>query len=261
MNILDAIIAHKHKEVAQNKIATPVKVLAQGEYFERTPLSFSASINSPVKSGIIAEYKRKSPSKGFINNNVSVKEVVAGYENATASCVSVLTDTNFFAGTNADVIEARKLINIPIIRKDFIIDEYQIIEAKSIGADCILLIAANLTKQQNKQLAQFAHSLQLEVLLELHAEEELDYINEYVHCVGVNNRNLKTFEVSLDAAMNMASKIPDQFVKIAESGIDNTHAVKQLKEVGYTGFLMGEYFMKQNNPGQACADFAKAIKL
>jgi indole-3-glycerol phosphate synthase len=260
MNILDTIIAHKQKEVTENKSITSIKTLEQTKYFERKPLSFAASINNPTKTGIIAEYKRKSPSKGFINNVVTVAEVVTGYEKADASCVSVLTDTQFFAGTNEDLIEARSLINIPIIRKDFIIDEYQIVEAKSMGADCILLIAANLTKQQNKQLAQFANSLQLEVLLELHTQAELDYINEYVHCVGVNNRNLKTFEVSLETAMQLANQIPNHFVKIAESGIDNALAVKQLKQVGYTGFLMGEYFMKQQHPGAACAVFANEIK-
>jgi indole-3-glycerol phosphate synthase len=255
MNILDTIIAKKHIEVTENKISYPVSVLETSDYFNLPCKDFAGAIANPNKHGIIAEIKTKSPSKGLIHADANIIEIALGYQNAGASCLSVLTDVDFFGGSNQNLILAKSVTNIPIIRKDFIIDEYQIIEAKSIGADAILLIAANLELGQCNQLSLFAKSLGLQILLELHDETELAYINEHVDAVGVNNRNLKTFEVSLTISENLIKQIPTQIVKVAESGIASTNAYQQLKSFGYQGFLMGEYFMKQKNPGEACFNF------
>ena len=255
--ILDRIIENKQLEVEANKAAIGLSRLKQSPLFNRTCYNFGEFILN--KSGVIAEFKRKSPSKGIINPDALVAEVTKGYENAGASAVSVLTDTSFFGGTNNDLLIARAQISIPILRKDFIIDTFQIIEAKAIGADVILLIAACLTVKQCKELAAFAKDLGLNVFLELHTEAELEYINQNIDVVGINNRNLKTFEVDIQNSLRLSSLLPADMVKVAESGISNPEIIKTFKEGGFKGFLIGENFMKTDNPELACSNFIKAI--
>jgi indole-3-glycerol phosphate synthase len=259
MNILEEIIAYKYKEVEKRKEVQTIKQLEQRELFGRPTLSLKEFLLKPDKSGIIAEFKRKSPSKGIINDSADVTSVTTGYVKAGASALSILTDEKYFGGLDIDVINARKANQIPILRKEFIVDEYQIIEAKSIGADAILLIAACLSKSEINKLAKFAKSINLEVLLELHGEDEFDKISNEVELVGINNRNLKSFIVDIEQSKKFASKIPDSFIKIAESGIDKPEVVKDLKKHGFKGFLMGEHFMKTDDPAKACAEFVKKI--
>lgn len=261
MNILDKIIARKREEVAEKSSLVPVKLLEQSIYFEGSVVSMKKYISDSDKSGIISEFKRKSPSKGLINGSASVEAVSIGYMQAGASALSILTDHEFFGGSNADLKEARKFNFCPILRKDFIVDEYQIIEAKSIGADCILLIAAALEPERLKELASFAKSLGLEILMEVHDQEELERsLCDELDLVGVNNRNLKTFEVSLQTSLNLVDKIPNSFVKISESGISDPKTLISLKSAGYDGFLIGENFMKSSRPEQAAYNFIKEYK-
>lgn len=256
MNILDKIIAHKKLEVAEKSSLVPVKLLEQSVYFDSNVVSMKKYIKHDDKTGIIAEFKRKSPSKGAINTNASVETVSIGYMQAGASSLSVLTDKEFFGGKNEDLTTARKFNFCPILRKDFIIDEYQIIEAKSIGADCILLIAAALESKRLKELASFAQSLGLEVLMEVHDGEELDAsLNEHLDLIGVNNRSLKTFEVSLGTSFGLVERIPSEFIKISESGISQPETLVELKKAGFDGFLIGENFMKSARPEQAAYNF------
>lgn len=263
MNILDTIIADKQQEVALRKEQVAIQTLEKSPFFNRPTLSLQAAIRNPHKTGIIAEHKRKSPSKGIINPHVSVEEVTRGYANGGASGLSVLTDTKYFDGTDEHLRRARAVNpETPILRKDFIIDEYQILEARSLGADVILLIAANLSVDLCHRLAAFAHSLQLEVLLEVHDLEELTpYLDApHVDMLGVNNRNLKTMKTDLDTSRKLSERIPDRFVKISESGIHTPEILAELRrDYGYQGFLMGEYFMKHTDPGKAFLDFVTAI--
>lgn len=260
MNILDKIVTHKKKEVEEQKNLVPVKVLEKSLYFENKALSMKRQLLSAGESGIIAEFKRKSPSEGIINAQAQVADTTIGYRRAGASALSVLTDTSFFGGKNEDILLARRYNYCPIIRKDFIIDEYQIIEAKSLGADTILLIAAALQPQEVKKLAAFTQSLGMEVLLEVHNEKELkDHINDDVDIVGVNNRNLGTFETAIQTSIDLAELIPDQFVKISESGINDPATIGTLRKYGYKGFLMGTYFMKFEKPEEACAAFIEKM--
>ncbi len=262
MNILDEIIAHKKKEVAECKALYPVKLLEQSTYFEGAPVSMKKYVLNPEKSGIIAEFKRKSPSKGVINPNAKVERTSISYMQAGASGLSILTDTKYFGGKNEDLKTARSFNFCPILRKDFIIDEYQIIEAKSIGADTILLIAAALSAEEIKSLGEFAKSFGLEVLLEVHNEEELNQsINENVDLLGVNNRDLKTFETTIQTSKDLAEKIPSDFVKVSESGISDPASIVDLKTYGYSGFLIGENFMKTGRPGKAAKDFVDKLEL
>ncbi len=259
MNILDKIILQKQKEVEERKSLYPVKLLERSIYFNSPTVSFKKYLLREDKVGIIAEFKRKSPSKGIINKYASVERTSIGYMQAGASALSILTDAEFFGGKNEDLTIARKFNYCPILRKDFVIDEYQIVEAKSIGADVILLLANVLTPTQIKQFAQTAKSLGLESLLEIRDKEELHAINEHVAAVGVNNRNLKDFEVNISQSYELVNLIPNEFVKISESGIDNPKTIHELKQAGFRGFLMGETFMKQSRPEQACADFIKEV--
>lgn len=261
MNILEKIIADKYREVADKSSVLPIKLLEQSIYFEGKVVSMKKYVTNPEKSGIIAEFKRKSPSKGMINGSASVEQVSIGYMQAGASALSILTDKEYFGGSNEDLKVVRKYNFCPILRKDFVVDEYQIIEAKSIGADCILLIAAALDPGKLKSLAAFAKSLGLEVLLEVHDGEELDRcLNDHVDLVGINNRNLKTFEVSLDTSLNLINKIPSNFVKISESGISDPNTMIELKKAGFDGFLIGENFMKSARPEQAAYNFIKEYR-
>jgi indole-3-glycerol phosphate synthase len=258
MNILEQIIAEKHKEVAQRKETFPPDQLPSGRFFGRATLSLKKFLRNERKTGIIAEYKRKSPSKGIINSRNSVEAVTKAYFGYGASGISILTDYPFFGGSLDDLISARDNA-LPLLRKDFVIDTYQIFEAKAFGADVILLIAACLTPAQVKEFTTVAHDLGLEVLLELHGEEELGHLAPEVDLVGVNNRNLKNFEVDLEHSIRMASLIGHGFIRIAESGIGSVETVRLLRAEGFEGFLMGEYFMKQENPMQAFKEFSYAL--
>ncbi len=259
MNILDKIIADKFKEVELKKSLIPVSQLESSVLFNRKCISLAENLKTG--SGIIAEHKRRSPSKSVINQSLNVQDVVKGYEDADVSGISVLTDGKYFGGSIEDLLYARASVNLPILRKDFMIDEYQVLEAKAYGADVILLIAAVLTEEQLIHLANSAKSLGMDVLLEVHNEEELKKsLKVNVDMIGVNNRNLKTFEVSIDNSKKLAKLIPDEFVKVSESGISNTEAIADLKNYGYQGFLIGENFMKTDNPGTSAKEFIRILK-
>jgi indole-3-glycerol phosphate synthase len=258
MNILETIIQHKKLEVAEQKQLVSKEALMQTDNFNRKCFSLIESLSNENSTGIIAEFKRKSPSKGFINQYANAKEVTTAYTQAGAACLSVLTDSNFFGGSTADLEEAR-INNIPILRKDFIIDEYQITEAKAMGADVILLIAACLTPYEVQTLAKYAVSIGLEVLLELNNETELGHICHETILVGINNRNLKDFSVNIEASLSMAKLIPKNIIKIAESGINEAIMIRTFKNAGFKGFLIGEMFMKQANPGLAFNNFVQNI--
>jgi indole-3-glycerol phosphate synthase len=245
MTILDKIIAFKKKEVAKIKAEVPVKKLVESPNFKRQPISLKKSLLEVGSTGIIAEFKRQSPSKGIINDKATIADVTNGYLDANVAAQSILTDTSFFGGTMADLMEAR-VINQqkPILRKDFIVDGFQIVEAKAIGADVILLIAACLTKQELKNFGQLATDLGLEVLYEVHNQEDLDKIELHNKIIGINNRNLNTFEVDIENSITLANQIPDTCVKISESGISDPKIITGLKEYGFHGFLIGENYMK-----------------
>lgn len=259
-NILNTIIAHKREEVARKKELFPVKLLESSLYFPTPTVSLKQYLRREDKLGIIAEFKRKSPSKGNINPYASVEQVSIGYMQAGASALSVLTDEKFFGGKNADLTEARRFNFCPILRKDFVVDEYQIIEARSIGADAILLIAACLDKARLQTLTDFAQSLGLEVLVELHSAEELAKLPANADVVGVNNRDLKTFEVSIRHSLELLPKLPEHMVKISESGISEPDAIVELKRAGFDGFLIGEYFMNADRPHDRCREFIQRVK-
>jgi indole-3-glycerol phosphate synthase len=260
MNILDTIVAHKRKEVAQRKEAFPVEVLEQRPLFATHVISMTQFIRNPERSGIIAEFKRRSPSKGDINTRAAVEVVTVGYAQAGASALSVLTDTEFFGGSTDDLVTARTLNQIPVLRKDFTIDEYQILEAKAMGADAILLIAAALQPAAIKSFSATAHSLGLQVLMEVHNEEELlANLEADADMIGVNNRNLKTFELSVEVSRRLAPMIPDHVIKVSESGIESVDTILDLKKHGYQGFLMGQNFMQRERPDLACKTFIEAL--
>lgn len=261
MNVLQKIIAHKKKEVAEQQAVNPVGDLVKSPLFSRPTLSLSAALHRPEMAGIIAEHKRKSPSKGIINAKVTVEEVTTGYVQAGASALSILTDEQFFGGKNDDLIIARGLCEVPILRKDFTIGEYQILEAKAIGADAILLIAAVLTPAEVRQFSSFARSLGLETLLEIHAANELGHVCDTVDAVGVNNRNLADFSVDVRRSLELAPHIPNDFVKVSESGLSAPATVLELRAAGFQGFLIGESFMKMERPGEACGAFINKMKI
>lgn len=235
-------------------------IMADAGYTRKT-ISLVEGLSKPNASGIIAEFKRKSPSKGIINDQVDPVAVTKAYQDAGASAVSILTDEYFFGGNDQDLLRARQALDIPILRKEFIIDEYQVHEAKAMGADLILLIAACLSKEEVLRFSTVARSLGLEVLLELHDEDELEHVCETVDLVGINNRSLKTFDVNIERSLKMASQLPKGKLKVAESGIDDPAQVKLFKENGYSAFLIGENFMKTNDPGMALNDFRNQIEM
>lgn len=260
MNILDKIVIDKRKEVGLKKQLVPVSQLETTEKFNRNPVSLTNALRNST-TGIIAEHKRRSPSKAAINLSLNVKDVVVGYENAGVCGISILTDEKYFGGSLNDLVIARNLVKIPLLRKEFIIDEYQILEAKAYGADVILLIAAILSKEEIKQYSELAKNLGLDVLLEVHNEEELHKsVMPTLDMLGVNNRNLKTFEVSLETSKSLSALIPDDFVKVSESGIGSIEAIKELKPYGYQGFLIGENFMKTDKPGESAEHFINKLK-
>lgn len=240
MDILETIIASKQNDLAGRKKRSFKHALVEG-------------------SGIIAEFKRKSPSKGWIHKDADPVPVAVKYEKGGASCMSVLTDQEFFGGSLEDLKAVRAAVDLPIIRKDFIISEIQIAEAAAYGADAVLLIAACLTVERCAELAAFAHKLGLETLLEVHSESELGHTGPDIDMVGVNNRNLGTFVTSVENSFRLASLLPKDFVLVSESGISKPETVKELKAAGFKGFLIGENFMKENDPGEALAAFVEKI--
>ncbi|MBC9912310.1 indole-3-glycerol phosphate synthase TrpC [Chitinophaga varians] len=258
-NILAEIVAHKQVEVAARKLQRSAAELQQTSVFDREPLSLRSFLQNPDKTGIIAEFKRRSPSKGLINGEVTVQQVTTAYTRYGASGLSVLTDEKYFGGSSDDLQQARSFNQIPILRKDFVIDEYQILEAKAIGADVILLIAECLDAAQVAHLSQFAHNLGLEVLLEVHSEAQLEKVTDHTHLVGVNNRDLITFQVDFNRSCELAPKIPADKIKVAESGINDPAAIVTLKAAGFQGFLIGEHFMKQEDPARAFENFVQTL--
>ena len=261
MNILEEIIAYKKKDVNERKELYPVKLLEKSIHFRAPTISLKKYLLREDKYGIIAEIKRKSPSKGIINKYVSVERTSIGYMQAGASALSILTDEKYFGGSNDDLTIARKFNFCPILRKEFIVDEYQVLETRSIGADAILLIAAALKPQQIKTLSTQARALGLEVLMEVHNEAELEKnIHEKVDIIGVNNRDLKTFITDIETSVSLSEKIPTGYIKISESGIHDPDDILYLKRYGFHGFLMGELFMKHGRPEKACADFIARLK-
>lgn len=259
MNILNEIIEHKKQEVEQKKAKTALNELENSPFFQRKGLSLKQFLLDETRTGIIAEFKRQSPSKGKINGSADAYAVTSAYSRYGASGLSILTDSAFFGGSSDDLIQAR-VNEIPILRKDFIIDPYQITESKAMGADAILLIAACLTPVEVRKFAVMAKKLDLEVLLEIHCEEELKHICEETELVGVNNRDLKTFTVDINLSIALSKKIAVNKIKIAESGISNTDTICQLKKFGYQGFLIGETFMKETDPAIAFASFVNRLK-
>ncbi len=260
MTILDKITAYKLKEVEAKKDAIPKRLLEKFPLFAKETKSLAEALRLST-TGIIAEHKRRSPSKAVINDKVLLHEVVLGYQKAGACGISVLTDSNFFGGSLNDLLLAEKTVSIPILRKEFIVDPYQIYEAKAYGADAILLIAACLSVEELKQFSHLAKSLKLDVLLEVHNLAELQKsLLPNVDIIGVNNRNLETFEVSTEISKNVSKILPKEIVKISESGISHVETVLDLKQYGFQGFLLGEAFMKHPEPQLACQEFINEIK-
>jgi len=261
MNILEKIVQHKHKEVAEKKALTPIQKLERSIYNASPIVSMKAYLRRQDKVGIIAEVKRGSPSEGLINEDIDVERLSISYMQSGASALSILTDETFFSGHLRDLMTARKYNYCPILRKDFIIDEYQVHESRSIGADCILLIAACLTPEKCRTLARLAKSLSLETLLEIRDREELDvYLNEDIDIVGVNNRDLKTFETSIQTSLDLAEAIPQNITKISESGIRTASDLVQLRAAGFNGYLIGTTFMQKPDPAHACKTLISEYK-
>lgn len=259
MKTLNTIIEHKKLEVKERESLYPVKLLERSNYFNSVPVSLKKYLLRPDKSGIIAEIKKQSPSLGVINKYLNVEKTSIGYMQAGASALSILTDKTFFGGSSEDLTIARKFNFCPILRKDFTVNAYQVVESKSIGADAILLIAAVLSKQEIIDLTDLAQSLEMEVLLELHGQDELDKIYHKVDVVGINNRDLTTMKIDIQQSIIMSSLLPKEMVKISESGIENIDTILNLKNHGYNGFLIGSNFMKQPQPHLACKEFIREL--
>ncbi len=261
MTILDKIIEAKKLEITHQKKVVSLRALKMIPDFKRECNSLKSNLLAEGSSGIITEFKQKSPSKGEINLSAKVEEVTKAYADAGAAALSILTEKEFFGGSQANLVKARETNpEIPILRKDFIIDPYQLVEAKAYGADVILLIAACVTKKKAEALAKKAKSLGMEVLMEVHNEKELEKINDFVDIVGVNNRDLKTFEVDVETSVKLAKLIPDRFVKISESGLKDVETIHYLRKNGFKGFLIGETFMKAEDPGEACRKLIEKLK-
>ncbi len=260
MTILEEIIAYKRKFVNERKELVSIQQLETSEYFHKPTRSLKKAIEEKRGKAIIAEYKRRSPSKGIINNKSDVVTVVRGYEKAGAAGISILTDEAYFGGSDNDLYRSRSFCSIPILRKDFIVDEYQIIEARSIGADVILLIASCLSENELKRLFEYASSFQLEVLFEIHNADEISKLPPDAQLIGVNNRNLNNFVVNIDHSNELAYMLPKGCIKIVESGIDSPDTVKLLANNGFDAFLIGENFMKNPFPEQSCRSFIQMLE-
>lgn len=256
-DILQDIIAHKRIEVERQKQAVSLQtLLALGsDRLERTPRSMRQAL-AVSPSGIIAEFKRKSPSKGWLHPGAKVADIIPAYEQNGASACSILTDGYFFGGSLGDLQRARRLTNLPLLRKDFIIDTYQLFQSRVMGADAVLLIAAALAPEECRILVETAHSLQLEVLLEIHSETELKYVHDGIDMLGVNNRNLGTFHTDVENSFRLAEVIKEESpLLVSESGISDAGTIARLQEAGYQGFLIGETFMKSEDPGASLSCF------
>jgi indole-3-glycerol phosphate synthase len=260
MSILKEIVANKQKEVSQRKSLTSLHELEAMPNFRKECHSFKDHLLNPEMLGIIAEFKRKSPSKGIINANANVKNVTVGYQAAGASAISVLTEIDYFNGSDIDLTEAKSVTSIPIIRKDFVVDIFQIAESKALGADAILLIAEVLEKEQLSEYLAYAHKIGLQALIEVHGESDLIKLPSAAQIVGINNRNLNTFDVNLNHSANMLSLLPMDVVKVAESGITSVEDYLTLKQIGFNAFLIGEFFMRNQDQGEACLNFTNAIR-
>ena len=260
MDILQKISKQKEKEVKERKSLYPVKLLQKSLHYNSPVVSLSKYIRRDDKSGVIAEFKKKSPSEGFINEHADVKEITTGYVQSGASALSILTDEVFFGGTSEDLNKARTYNDCPILRKDFIIDEYQIHETKSMGADAMLLIAELLTAKQIEEFTRIAHEIGLEVLMEIHDGEELSKYAEGIDVLGVNNRNLRDFTVDIRHSMHLFPHLPEDPVKISESGIRDENDMIQLYKAGFEGFLIGTQFMRTDHPGEACRLLIEAFQ-
>ncbi|MGZ5287637.1 MAG: indole-3-glycerol phosphate synthase TrpC [Flavisolibacter sp.] len=259
MNLLDKIINRKKEEVAERKHSVPLTELERSPHFRRETRSLSKALTQPGGTGIIAEFKRQSPSKGLINPGADLQSVTTAYAHHGAAGISVLTDTDFFGGRLQDLEDIRHL-HLPVLRKEFIIDPYQLIESKAAGADVILLIAACLSSTEVKLLARQVKDLGMESILEIHNEEELDHICDEVDIIGVNNRNLKSFKVDVQTSFELVKRIGSERICITESGLSDVETVVSLRQAGYRGFLIGEHFMKQADPAVAFADFVQQLK-
>lgn len=264
MDILEEIVAHKRREVEQQKQEVPPKTLYRkveklmesGTLPRRSMREALAESNS----GIIAEFKRKSPSKGWIKEEGRAEVIPQAYCQNGAAAVSILTDERYFGGSLEFVTTARPLVNCPILRKDFIVDEYQVFQARAIGANAILLIAADLKAEECRTLAKRAHELGLETLLEVHSREELDMLGDDIDMLGVNNRHLGSFNTDVNVSLQLAPHLPEEFLRVSESGLGSAETVRLLRQVGYRGFLMGETFMKTPDPGKALGEFIAQLQ-
>lgn len=259
--ILDTIVKAKRKEIEKFKPLSSIERFEkEGFFWQIRNRSLVQTLLQPGTTGIIAEFKRRSPSKGwFKTKELEVEPVVTAY-NKSAAGISVLTDGEFFGGDMDDLIQTKVVTDIPVLRKDFIIDKWQIAEAKAFGADVILLIAACLSPEEVKELAAYTKSIGLESILEVHSEEELNHICNEVDMVGVNNRNLKTFDVDINTSLQLIDKIPVGKPAIAESGINSIESINTLRQAGFKGFLIGENFMKEDHPGKAFEEFVNNLK-
>ncbi len=260
--ILDKIIANRKEEVSRQKQLVPLTDVRSKIDLNSPRNSLSSQLLLKGTSGIIAEFKRRSPSKGIINDRVEPANITKGYAEGGASGLSVLTDNQYFGGSTTDFTNARNSNpTTPLLRKDFIVDEYQLFESRLLNADVILLIAAVLTKSEISRYTTIAHELGMEVLLELHAENELEKIDLFVDMIGINNRNLKDFKVDMDRSLRLLHQLPSEAVKISESGLNDPKTVDFLREQGFHGFLMGENFMKTEDPAATCANFISQLKI
>jgi indole-3-glycerol phosphate synthase len=260
MNFLETIAAAKRDQVERRKVMTPIQRLEKSVYFDSPCVSLASYIRREDKLGVIAEIKRRSPSKGILNENISVEKLSIGYMQAGASALSILTEEEHFGGSDEDLSIARRFNYCPLLRKDFVLDEYQIIESKSLGADAILLIAELLSPHEIASFAKLACSLSLEVLLETHSRESLPDSLENISVIGINHRDLTTFDVNLDLGHQLIPDLPAQIVKIAESGIGDVETAVKLKAAGFDGFLIGEQFMRSATPEFACSEFIKGLR-
>ena len=260
MNILQKIVRAKKSEIALLKNHCPEQILERSPLYKREPVSLKRALEEPNQEGIIAEFKRRSPSRGWINQGADPVEIGLGYLQAGVTALSILTDHQYFGGNAEDFIALRKSAICPLLRKDFILDEYQVVESKSMGADVILLIAAILTPEKTVRLAQLAANLGMETLLEIHAREELSHYHSSISMVGVNSRNLDNFSVNLHTALQLIPDLPENCIAIAESGIRNPKEIIRLRNAGYKGFLIGESFMHTGNPEIACKRMIQNLK-
>lgn len=261
-DVLSEIVAHKRIEVERQKELVPLSEIEK-QLSQNRDIVFHSLKGSleRSKTGIISEFKRRSPSKGWLHQDADVNAITKEYEIAGASALSVLTDEKYFGGTITDLRTAVNNVQIPVMRKEFVVDEYQIYEAKQAGASAILLIAAAITLDESKRFTELAQQLKLDVLLELHDEKETDYITPLNNLIGVNNRNLGSFVTDLQKSFRMAELLPKEAVWVSESGISDANTVKELRDAGYKGFLIGEYFMKSGSPGESLSRFIQQIEM